>query len=208
MSTKHTILALLAVEPMTGYELAQNMKISVDRLWAATHSQIYPLLRKLEDEGLVCGASATRGQVMQRIVYSLTPAGHEEFARWLRQPVQYLPFRDPFKLWASYLDECPPEVAFRTIDTHIRLHQQLAANLERLADDIAAGRHPLIRVRARHLSPPEVDRIRRTRSLVYYELAAQARFEVESAKRIRRYAQELFPEHAAPAPASEREDTG
>ncbi len=41
MSTKHVILGLLSIEPMTGYELTQNMKISVDSLWAATHSQIY-----------------------------------------------------------------------------------------------------------------------------------------------------------------------
>ena len=194
MTTKHVILALLSIEPMSGYELTQNMKISVDSLWAATHSQIYPALHKLEEEGLVTSEQQVRGQAMQKIVYTITAAGEQEFMHWLEQPIQYLPFRDSFKLWASYLDLCPPEVLFHNIDRHILLHRQRAAYLEQLADNIARGEHPLVRARMKHLPADEVERLKRTRSLIYYELAAQARFEVESAQRIRRYAEGLFPD--------------
>lgn len=193
MTTKHVILALLSIEPMSGYELTQNMKISVDSLWAAAHSQIYPALHKLEEEGLVTSEQQVRGQAMQKIVYTITPAGQEEFMNWLEQPIQYLPFRDPFKLWASYLDLCSPEVLFQNIDRHILLHRQRAAYLEQLADSIARGDHPLVQARLKHLPSDEVERLKKTRSLIYYELAAQSRFEVESAQRIRRYAEGLFP---------------
>lgn len=196
MSTKHVILALLSIEPMTGYELTQNMKISLESMWAATHSQIYPALHKLQEEGLVTSENQIRGQSLQRTVYSITPAGEHELQHWLRQPIQYLPFRDPFKLWASYLDTCPPEVVFRNIDEHIRLHTKRAEELEHLAASIAGGEHPLVQARMRCAPADEVKRLKRTRSLIYYELAAQARFEVESAQRIRKYAEELFPEHA------------
>ena len=196
MSTKHVILGLLSIEPMTGYELAQNIKISVDSLWAATHSQIYPALRRLEDEQLVSSKSDVRGQSLQRTVYSITPAGEQEFIHWLSLPIQYLPFRDPFKFWASYLDECPPESVFHTIDAHIRLHTKRAEYLERLAKSIARGDHPLVQARMKHLPQEKVEKLKRTRSLVYYEQAAQARFEIESAQRIRKYALELYPEHA------------
>jgi DNA-binding PadR family transcriptional regulator len=168
---------------MTGYELAQNMKISIDSLWAATHSQIYPALRRLEEEQLVSSKS-------------ITPVGEQEFIEWLSQPIQYLPFRDPFKFWASYLDECPPEAVFRTIDAHIRLHTKRAEYLERLARSIAQGDHPLVQARMRHLPQEKVEKLKRTRSFIYYEQAAQARFEIESAQRIRQYAQELYPEYA------------
>lgn len=197
MSTRYVVLALLEIEPMTGYELTQNIKNSINSLWAATHSQIYPVLHKLEEEGFVTGETQVRGQSLQRIVYTITPAGKGELAGWLSEPVQYLPFRDPFKLWASYLDDCTPEVVFRNIDEHIRLHTKRAEYLEQLARSIAQGKHPLVQARMRHLSPEKVERLKRTRSLLYYELAALARFEVESAQRIRRYAHELFPEYAA-----------
>ena len=195
MSTKHVILALLSIEPMTGYDLAQNMKISVESLWAATYSQIYPSLHKLEQEGLVTSENYARGQHMQRIVYTLTEAGQQAFADWLHEPVQYLPFRDPFKLWASYIDQCRPDVVFRNIADHIRLQTQRAATLEQIADTITSGEHPLIQARQAHLPPEQVERFKRARALVYYEQAAQARLEVESARRIRRLARELFPDY-------------
>ncbi len=195
MSTKHVILALLSVEPMTGYELTQNMKISVQSLWAATHSQIYPALHKLEEEGLVTGENQVRGQLLQRTVYALTPAGEQELMSWLRQPIQYLPFRDPFKLWASYMDLCPSEVVFRNIDEHIRLSSNRAEFLDRLAQSIASGEHPLVQARTRHLPADEVERLKQMRSLIYAELAIQARGELECARRLRVYAEELFPEH-------------
>jgi hypothetical protein len=67
--------------------------------------------------------------------------------------------------------------------------------LEQLADSIARGEHPLVQMRMKHLPSNDVERLKRTRSLIYYELAAQARFEVESAQRIRRYAEGLFPDN-------------
>jgi PadR family transcriptional regulator, regulatory protein AphA len=198
MSTKHVILALLSIEPMTGYELTQNMKISVQSLWAATHSQIYPALHKLEEEGLVTSEDHVRGQSLQKTVYAITPVGEQELMNWLNQPIQYLPFRDPFKLWASYMDLCPPEIVFRNIDEHIRLSSKRAEFLDKLAHSIAYGEHPLVQARMRHLPDDEVERLKRTRSLIYTELALQARGEVESARRLRAYAEELFPEYRAP----------
>lgn len=195
MSTRHVILALLSVKPMTGYELAQNMKLSLDSLWAATHSQIYPTLHKLAGKGLVSGEKEIRGRHMERIVYSLTEAGYEEFETWLVQPLQYLPFRDPFKLWASYMDACPPEVVFHNISEHLRLHRQRARTLEQIADSIVSGEHPLIRARAERLPAEQVERIKQARSMIYYELAKQARFEIESVKRIREQAEALFPDY-------------
>jgi PadR family transcriptional regulator, regulatory protein AphA len=193
MSTKHVILALLSIEPMTGYELTQNVKISVESLWAATHSQIYPAMHRLAEEGLVTSEQQVRGQAMQKTVYTITPAGEKEFQNWLEQPIQYLPFRDSFKLWASYLDLCSPEILFRRIDEHLLLHRTRAIYLERLAESIARGEHPLVQARMRHLPPEDVERLMRTRSLIYAELAAQARFEIESTLRIRQHAEALFP---------------
>lgn len=195
MSTRHVMLAMLSIKPMTGYELSKNMDISLNSLWAATPSQIYPTLHKLQEAGLVMSKEEIRGQRMKRIVYSLTEAGIKEFEQWLLQPVRYLPFRDPFKLWASYMDSCPPEVVFKNIATHIQLNKQRAELLEDIADRIVSGDHPLIKARDERMPRERVEQIKEVRSLIYYELALQARFEVECARRILSYAKKFFAEY-------------
>ena len=47
----YAILGLLAVEPLTGYQLAQRMRAPIGYMWTAGHSQIYPELAKLLDDG-------------------------------------------------------------------------------------------------------------------------------------------------------------
>src|SRR5215218_6334261 len=47
----YAILGLLAVEPLTGYQLAQRMRAPIGYMWTAGHSQIYPELAKLLGDG-------------------------------------------------------------------------------------------------------------------------------------------------------------
>ena len=46
MSLRHALLGLLAVQPATGYELAQKFDASLGTAWHASHSQIYPELAR------------------------------------------------------------------------------------------------------------------------------------------------------------------
>lgn len=53
MSLRHAALALLSAQPMTGYQLVQYFDDTVGLMWAASDSQIYPELRRMEADG--CG---------------------------------------------------------------------------------------------------------------------------------------------------------
>ena len=75
MSLRHALLAILAVEPMTGYDLTKHFSRSAAYVWHAPHSQIYPELRKLEAEGLVTAESVARGDRGVKRTYSITDAG-------------------------------------------------------------------------------------------------------------------------------------
>ena len=55
MSLRHAVLGLLAVEPATGYDLAQKFTKSISNAWHAGHSQIYPELARLQEAGMVEG---------------------------------------------------------------------------------------------------------------------------------------------------------
>jgi PadR family transcriptional regulator AphA len=80
MSLRHAVLGLLTWQPMTGYELAGKFDVSLGNAWHASHSQIYPELGKLEDEGMI--EVVARGARTSR-TYGVTDDGRAELRRWL-----------------------------------------------------------------------------------------------------------------------------
>lgn len=197
----HTLLALLRVKPASGYELARHSTIATDPVWAASHSQIYPLLRKLTEQGLVTSSTDTRGERLERTTYTITPQGEEAFQQWLERPLHYLPYRDPFRLWIGFMDQIPPDILHRGIDEHERRNLALAVRYEEVAGQLRRGEHPFIAIRRGRVPEAELTRIARARAFQYDEVAAVARLEVEAARRARALAHELHAEPTAPAPA-------
>ena len=175
---------------MSGYDIRQNLSISLESLWAASYGQIYPALHKLAEEGLIRGENIATGQ-RERIVYSLTDEGRRAFQEWLNEPVQYLPYRDPFKFWASYLDVLPDETVQAGLDRHVELQQERLAYFTQVIRSIESGEHPMIQARASSLSPEALSRLQATRSMIFRELAADAQHEIDSAERIRTFWQQL-----------------
>lgn len=171
---------------MSGYDIRQNLSISLESLWAASYGQIYPALHKLAEEGLVEAETAATGQ-RERIMYSLTDAGRQAFRDWLREPVSYLPSRDPFKFWASYIDELPEETVMAGLDRHIELHTERLHYLRSVITSIESGEHPMIQARSSSLDAEGLRRLQATRSMIFGELATAAEQEIASAERIRRF---------------------
>jgi PadR family transcriptional regulator, regulatory protein AphA len=81
MSLRHALLGLLADHPASGYELTRTFEASLaQQAWHARHSQIYPELGKLADEGLVTIVGTGS---RNRRTYGLTDDGRAELQRWL-----------------------------------------------------------------------------------------------------------------------------
>ena len=53
MSLRHAVLGALADEPRNGYALVKHFGQSLGYAWSASHSQIYPELARLRDDGLI-----------------------------------------------------------------------------------------------------------------------------------------------------------
>src|SRR5438309_3664848 len=80
--TGRVILGMLALGKRTGYDIKQLVDKSTRHFWAASYGQIYPELKRLEDQGLVSGrAEPTGGR--PRMVYELTGAGEQALEAWL-----------------------------------------------------------------------------------------------------------------------------
>ena len=55
------VLGLLSLGPRSGYDIKTVVDRSTRFFWAASYGQIYPELRRLEDEGLIEGEDASNG---------------------------------------------------------------------------------------------------------------------------------------------------
>src|ERR1700683_106822 len=64
-------LALLAEEPMNGYQIIQAISERSDGVWRPSPGSVYPALQQLEDEGLIRAEAADGG----RRAYQLTAEG-------------------------------------------------------------------------------------------------------------------------------------
>jgi PadR family transcriptional regulator, regulatory protein AphA len=82
MSLRHALLGALADRPRTGYALLKHFEQSLAYAWPASHSQIYPELARLLEDGLI---EQTETGPRNSRTYALTDAGLEEIRRWLRE---------------------------------------------------------------------------------------------------------------------------
>ena len=78
------ILSLLKREDMYGYQLVQETERSSGGKLTTQEGSLYPVLYKLQDQGLISDRKVLVGKRMQRVYYHLEPAGEQR----LRELVQ------------------------------------------------------------------------------------------------------------------------
>ena len=80
---KHTILGFLVDRPMHGYALKRAMSPALPPRQRLNDGILYPLLRRMEDEGLVRKKVERTSGARERHVYHATANGRRAFAYWL-----------------------------------------------------------------------------------------------------------------------------
>jgi DNA-binding PadR family transcriptional regulator len=139
--TGRVILGMLALGNRTGYEIKQVVDRSTRFFWAASYGQIYPELRRLEEQGLVLGRHEPSGE-RERITYELTAVGEDALREWLAsedEPLYELRDEGMLKLFFS---DSLPERRVQNIramrERHQRKLDQLQA-LEQKAGEMRPG---------------------------------------------------------------------
>jgi len=127
MSLKHALLGLLAKGPASGYELTKEFELSLANVWSAKHSQIYPELRKMADEGwLTVGEEGSRG----RKEYEITDTGRAELRRWLVEVRPERAGRNEPMLRIFFLWTLPPDEAAAYLDAEAEAARRGSQHLE------------------------------------------------------------------------------
>jgi DNA-binding PadR family transcriptional regulator len=113
-------LALLAEEPMNGYQIIQAISERSDGVWRPSPGSVYPALQQLEDEGLIRAEAAEGG----RRAYQLTDEG--------RAYVEAHPdeVRAPWDVFAGAMGDTAREMRSLIGQVAMAAHQVLSAGTE------------------------------------------------------------------------------
>jgi DNA-binding PadR family transcriptional regulator len=84
-TTSYAILGLLSVQRWTTYELAKQVRRSLNWFWPRAERKLYEEPKRLVADGLATATKQLTGQ-RPRTVYGITPAGRAELRRWLGEP--------------------------------------------------------------------------------------------------------------------------
>jgi PadR family transcriptional regulator, regulatory protein AphA len=79
--TARVILGFLGLGPRSGYDIKRLADVSTRFFWGASYGQIYPELRRLEEQGLVEADEPTGAR--RRRPYRLTASGERALRDWL-----------------------------------------------------------------------------------------------------------------------------
>ncbi|SLJ96258.1 PadR family transcriptional regulator [Arthrobacter sp. P2b] len=183
MSLRYALLALLSVEPMTGYDLAKRFESSVAFVWHAPDSQIYPELRKMAKEGLLQGEEVSWGPRGKKTQYRITEEGRAAFRAWMREPVEYSRERDPVHLKAAYLEWAEPKAAREHMQAHIDYHTMRRDQWAEMIDQLRAGTNEMLSKRLAATAEADRQRTVEYKVFTYEGLIARAETEIEWGKR-------------------------
>lgn len=147
MSLRYALLGFLSTEPASGYTIAREFAESMGWFWYASHSQIYPELRRLESEGLIHGRPPESDGVRTKRIYELAPAGRAALQAWLEEDVEYPPSRDPERTRLIYLDDAPLATIRRHFIRHREHYRRLLEVYEEQLRLLHARVHPRLRKR-------------------------------------------------------------
>lgn len=104
MALKHILLGLLG-SPASGYDLKREFNQSLTHFWGAELSQIYPLLDRLEAQGLLKSRRSASEKGPARRVYRRTAKGTRALREWLSAGPEFGGNRIPFLAQVYFLNQ-------------------------------------------------------------------------------------------------------
>ncbi|MTV81599.1 PadR family transcriptional regulator [Secundilactobacillus folii] len=76
-------------QQMTGYQMMQEFKHEISDFWTASHSQIYPELQRMADDGWIRPLALGKKVASKRnqTYYQVTTTGEQVLTEWLETPL-------------------------------------------------------------------------------------------------------------------------
>jgi len=128
----YAVLSLLSREDLSGYDLKRWMERPLGYFWSARHSQIYPELARLEEEGFATHHVVEQRERPDKKVYGITTAGREVLREWVTEPPSSQATRDELVLKAYSIWLAEPDDAAALFEEQGRLHDEQLGHYEEI----------------------------------------------------------------------------
>jgi DNA-binding PadR family transcriptional regulator len=133
MAIKHTILAFLSRQPLSGYEVAKEFAEGFGScFWKASQQQVYAELTKLEQQGSVTHEAIPQPGRLDKKIYSITDQGLQELTEWLTEPTEPTAIREDLGVMGLAGHLVPSQVVVREIERRRQLHVEMVQQVKKL----------------------------------------------------------------------------
>lgn len=128
MALKYTLLGLIDIHPMSGYDIVKAFDYAALFYWHATHTQVYRTLKELEKNGMIAGEVVHQTDNPSKKVYGITEKGKEAMAAWVKDEPDLPGFKNAFLIKFTYSAGLADAELLGQLDTYIeKLKERLAA---------------------------------------------------------------------------------
>jgi DNA-binding PadR family transcriptional regulator len=133
MALKHTILAFLSRQPLSGYDVAKEFAEGFGScFWKASQQQVYAELTKLEQQGCVTYKAIPQAGRLDKKIYSTTDRGQQELIDWLTKPCEPAAIREDLGVMGLAGHLVPSQGVVREIERRRQLHLEMARHVKKL----------------------------------------------------------------------------
>lgn len=138
MALRHTILAFVSRQPLSGYEVVKEFAEGFGScFWKASQQQIYAELTKLEQQGLLSYEAIPQSGRLDKKIYSINDLGHHELVDWLHKPCEPAAMREDLGVMGLAGHLVSPQVVIREIERRRSLHSEMRNHVKKLDEYFA-----------------------------------------------------------------------
>jgi PadR family transcriptional regulator AphA len=122
LSLEYILLGFLDICPIHGYDLYKTLSSfeGISLVWHIKQSQLYALLDKLEDAGLVTSKIVPGEAFLSRKLFEITALGRRAFLTWVNCPVSHgREMRQEFLAKLYFAQESGVEASLELIEEQI-----------------------------------------------------------------------------------------
>ena len=123
MALAHTILALLAQRPDSGYDISKRFDEGLSCYWKATQQQVYRELAKMESQGWTTFEKVPQAGKPDKKIYSITDLGWAELTRWYAEPSDRTQIREDLLVKVMIGYKMPRQMLLKELHHRQALHQ-------------------------------------------------------------------------------------
>ncbi len=143
---EHCVLGVVWQQgPLTAYEIAKPFAESPSSYWSGSAGAIYPLVRRLEQKGLLQGENAQWNSRSKR-TFTVTPQGLAALREWLAPPFPEAAGAasfDPVRTRVGFIQALPSRGHRKFVDDAERVVREQLARLESIHAAEKADARPL-----------------------------------------------------------------